>query len=112
MAEIKAREYNKKIKEYRMSPYRFNDLIVVNLFPKPRSKWKTLYWKFLIWSKGTWKERFEREKCKNCSWEKIEPIIKGAGYRPSSLMFHRIEGCERFEKRRQKRFIPPKTILE
>ena len=79
---------------------------------KPRSKWKTLVWKFLIWSKGTWKERFVRERCEHCSWEKINPIIKGAAYQLPSLMFHRIEGCERFEKRRHKRFIPPKIILE
>ena len=94
-----------------MNPYRSLPFKDRHESTKPRSKWKTLVWKFLIWSKGTWRERFDRERCEYCSWKHIEPRI-GDEIRLPQLIIHRLEGCERFEKRRHKRFIPPKTVLE
>lgn len=72
-----------------MNPYR-SVFFELNQSFKKRSLLKTLVWKFLIWSKGTWKERFIRWRCEyeHCSWQKIDKKVPGSGYIPNRTMLH------------------------
>lgn len=42
-----------------MTPYRSMEAMVPYIQPKPRSRWRTLFYKFLIWKHGTFRERFK-----------------------------------------------------
>ena len=53
-----------------MNPYREPAPQPIEVKHKPRGWWKTFQYKFLIWWKGTWRERYGRcEFCKKFVWK-------------------------------------------